>query len=148
VLSIRDYRPSDVDDLFALDQLCFEPGIAYSQRELEFFLGLPNSFTILALAPKCIAGFIIVALPRPQLANIITVDIHPAHRRTGIATELMMRSEARLLNLDFNMIVLEVAVDNSAALNFYRKLGYAPLKTLPRYYKGEIDGIRMGKPLK
>ena len=148
MLTIRDYRPDDLGLLYELDQLCFEPGIAYSRRELEFFLNLPNGFTILAEAPQQIAGFIIVALPRPQLANVITVDIHPEHRRTGIATALMMRSEARLLNMDFNMIVLEVAVNNPAALGFYRKLGYTALKTLPRYYKGEIDGLRMGKRLK
>jgi ribosomal protein S18 acetylase RimI-like enzyme len=42
-------------------------------------------------------------------------------------------------------VFLETAVDNVAAIAFYKRLGYAVLETLPRYYHGELDAFLMGK---
>jgi ribosomal protein S18 acetylase RimI-like enzyme len=44
-------------------------------------------------------------------------------------------------------VFLETAVDNLAALTFYKRHGYSVLRTLPRYYQGSVDGLRMEKRL-
>ena len=40
--SLREILPSDFESLYRLDQICFEPGIAYSREELRRFLGIPT----------------------------------------------------------------------------------------------------------
>ena len=44
--------------------------------------------------------------------------------------------------------VLEVAVNNKAALAFYKKHSYSVLKVLRRYYPNGLDGFLMGKQLR
>ena len=44
-------------------------------------------------------------------------------------------------------VLLETAVDNAAALGFYKRHGYAVLETIPRYYLDSVDALVMGKHL-
>ena len=43
---IRNYRAADFDRLWQIDQLCFPPGIAYSQMELSGFITRRNAITL------------------------------------------------------------------------------------------------------
>ena len=54
--------------------------------------------------------------------------------------------EDKLRRLGAKRIYLEVAVNNTIALNMYRKIGYKPLHRLPGYYHG-VDGLLMVKEL-
>jgi ribosomal-protein-alanine N-acetyltransferase len=77
----------------------------------------------------------------------VTIDVVSEARRGGVGSLLMEEAEARLRALGCNSIYLETAVDNAAALRFYKRLGYSVLKTIPRYYLGSLDALLMGKPL-
>ena len=45
------------------------------------------------------------------------------------------------------LIRLEVRLDNEPGVAFYRRLGYAVQGTIPGYYQGRIDAVRMTKRL-
>ena len=47
-MELRDYTEEDFADIYALDQRCFPPGIAYSKRMLRYFLRMPQGRCILA----------------------------------------------------------------------------------------------------
>jgi ribosomal-protein-alanine N-acetyltransferase len=143
---LRDHQPADLDALWALDQLCFPRGIAYSRRELRDFLALPDAFALIAEDAGAIAGFI-VATVLEDAGYIITIDVHPDHRRSGLGSRLLAAAEERLRAAGVEAILLEVAVDNAPALAFYQRHGYATLRRLPRYYNTGADAWRMVKPL-
>ncbi len=151
--SIRDYRPADFDRLWQIDQLCFPPGIAYTQMELSGFITRRNAITLVGefqptVAGDPIAGFVIAQPVRRKHGRILTLDILPEARRFGLATQLMTACEDRLRALGCSEIYLETAVDNEAALRLYRKLGYEVLRTLPEYYSSHaLDAFQMGKRL-
>ncbi len=42
---------------------------------------------------------------------------------------------------------LETAVDNLAALAFYKRHGYSVVRTWPRYYSNGVDALVMKKEL-
>jgi ribosomal protein S18 acetylase RimI-like enzyme len=44
-------------------------------------------------------------------------------------------------------VLLETGVDNDSAIRFYKKHGYTILRTIPRYYMGQLDAFLMGKKL-
>jgi ribosomal protein S18 acetylase RimI-like enzyme len=44
-------------------------------------------------------------------------------------------------------VVLETAVDNTAAVSFYKRHRYNVIKTLPRYYSNGVDAFVMKKDL-
>jgi ribosomal-protein-alanine N-acetyltransferase len=49
--TIRPYRGADFDRLWEIDQLCFLPGIAYTQMELSGFITARNAITLVAELP-------------------------------------------------------------------------------------------------
>jgi ribosomal-protein-alanine N-acetyltransferase len=152
VLHVRPYQPEDFPRLLEIDQVCFVEGIAYAKEEMSYFLGMPTAISLVGLQDKAIMGFIIADRFRPRRASrsigkIITIDVVPAVQHSGLGTLLMSSAESDLKQAGCDYVSLEVAVDNEAALRFYKKHGYSVLKVLPRYYLDSIDGLLMGKKL-
>jgi ribosomal-protein-alanine N-acetyltransferase len=151
--SLRDFRPEDFKVLWSIDQQCFAPGIAYSQRELGIYIRRRNSFTIVAeqsQAPsndsRTISGFIVAEANR-GVGHIISIDVLLAQRRFGLGSKLLLAAEDRLRAQGCRNVVLETAVDNSPALAFYKRHQYAVLKVSPRYYSNGVDALVLGKSL-
>jgi ribosomal protein S18 acetylase RimI-like enzyme len=152
VLQVRKYQSADFDRLLQIDQTCFVEGIAYSEEEMRYFLGMPTAISLVGLQKEKIMGFVIADRFRPRRASrsvgkIITIDVMPPAQHSGLGTLLMSSAEAGLKQAGCDYVSLEVAVDNEPALNFYKKHGYSVLKVLPRYYLDSIDGLLMGKRL-
>lgn len=144
---LRDYELRDYDALLALDRACFVAGIAYSEQELSRFLHRRGASTIVAEdARGNVAGFVIAQVQR-SYGWIITIDIAASARRSGLGTLLMQEAERRLRAAGVTAIVLEVAVDNLPAIAFYKRLGYAVVRTLPRYYLDSLDAFQMARQL-
>lgn len=149
---MRKYQPSDFKRLLEIDQSCFVEGIAYTEEEMRYFLGMPTAISLVGIKGGAILGFIIADRFRPRRAlrsvgKIITIDVAPEAHRSGLGTLLMRSAETELKQAGCDYVSLEVAVDNEAALRFYKKHGYSVLKVLPRYYLDSIDGLLMGKKL-
>jgi [ribosomal protein S18]-alanine N-acetyltransferase len=144
VFKLRAYDRGDFEEIWRLDQICFAHGIAYTRPELRHFLLAQTAVTIVAEKERQIAGFLIADVEKHH-GHIITIDIHPDHRRAGLGTQLMRAAEARMVKLGVRQIALEVAVDNMPAIAFYKRHGFTVLKTIPRYYHGELDALLMGK---
>jgi ribosomal protein S18 acetylase RimI-like enzyme len=146
---VRDFRPADFDRLHAIDQDCFPPAIAYSRRELAHYIKSEDSFTLVAETgtPPAIAGFIVARKNSKGLGHIITVDAVSKYRRSGLGTLLITHAEQRLESAGCKAVFLETAVDNMAAIALYKKLDYFILKTLPRYYRNEMDAFLLVKRL-
>ncbi len=160
--SLRTYIPADFNAIWELDQLCFEPKIAYPKAELRHFLRSPGAFTVVAEEPVAVkrllkskkavekatkvAGFILTHV-YPHHGHIITIDVHADQRRAGLGSLLLEAAEDRLRTLDKRAVLLEVAVDNLPALKFYKRHGYSVIKTIPGYYANGLDALAMAKSL-
>ena len=165
---IRDYRAVDFDRLWQIDQLCFPDGVAYTQMELMGFIMKRKAITLVAETPAAnadangqrergaeapaerslIAGFVVTLPIRGQIGHIVTLDIVPEARRSGLASRLMAECEQRLRAAGCSQVYLETAVNNEPALRLYRKLGYEIVRTLPEYYSSQsLDAFQMAKHL-
>ena len=142
---LRDYRPSDFEQLFELDQRCFPEAIAYSRAELAHYLQAKTAICLLACEGEVLQGFILGDVTPRGSGHIVTLDVSAEARRMGLATALMEDLQDRFRALNCRAILLEVAVNNRSALGFYKKHGFSVLKTLRRYYPGGLDGLLMGK---
>jgi|SRR5581483_3043972 len=144
---LRDYRSSDLEELWRIDHECFAEGISYSRRELEFYIGRPRAITLVAEVEGNIAGFIVADRDRRGNGHIITIDVLAGARRSGLGSTLMQAAEQRLTAAGAKRVYLETAMDNAAALAFYKRHGYSVVGTIPRYYLDSVDALRMEKPL-
>ena len=94
-----------------------------------------------------IAGFVVVELHQEGYGHVITLDVRRDFRRHRLGTLLMEAAEERVRKLGGFMMVLEAAVNNTAALAFYERHRYKVLKRLPRYYARSLDALFMTKRL-
>jgi [ribosomal protein S18]-alanine N-acetyltransferase len=149
--TIRPTRAEDFAALFALDQACFAPGIAWSKAELGYFLRYPGNLGLVAEDEDGgVAGFAIAGMQRRRGAltgRLITIDVRADMRRRGVGHLLLEAVEERLRAAGATAMALEVAVDNSAAQGFYERHGYARTGRIPGYYLGKLDALVMEKPL-
>jgi ribosomal-protein-alanine N-acetyltransferase len=144
---LREYRASDFDTLWMIDQACFEPGLSYGRRELAFYIDRKGGFTLVAQQIAKIVGFIVVHRNRRNQGHVITVDVLPETRRSGLGSRLLAAAEERLRTLGCGTVLLETAVDNVAAIGFYKRHNYAVVDRIPDYYLDSIDALVLAKNL-
>jgi ribosomal-protein-alanine N-acetyltransferase len=156
--NLRAFQSADFEASWQIDQKCFPPGIAYSRAELGAYVSAPGIFALVAetssadaenshLTPHEIVGFIVAQSNSRGIGHIITIDVLPEGRRSGIGSTLLAAAEQRLRSAHCHRIRLETAVDNRAALDFYKRFGYAITKTIPGYYATGADAFVLVKAL-
>ena len=145
---IRQAQPDDFETLWSIDQECFPPGIAYSRQELRFYMRYRGAFTLVANDDSSakIAGFLVAHVG--GTGHVITIDVIPAARRSGVGSQLLTGAEDYLREKGSRAVGLETAVDNLSALAFYKRHGYSVIKTWPRYYSNGVDALVLKKNLK
>ncbi len=138
-----------------MDQICFDAQLAYSRPELAVYLRRAGAFTLVAVSggegqkgtiSGKIIGFI-VAEARRRAGHIITVDVLPETRRSGVGSSLLQAAEERLRQAGAVVVELETAVDNAVAIQFYKRKEYFVEKTVPGYYSNQLDALVMRKDL-
>ncbi|HEX3662763.1 MAG TPA: N-acetyltransferase [Acidobacteriaceae bacterium] len=149
-LTIRPAVSQDFPALYALDQACFAPGIAWSEAELHYFLRYPGNIALVAEEHSRIAGFAIAGSQKRGgvlVGRLITIDVDSSMRRRGIGHRLLQTLEDRLRAQKAVAVLLEVAVDNLSAQEFYVRHGFVRTGRIPGYYMDRIDALVMEKPL-
>src|SRR5215831_13623691 len=145
-LVIRESQPHDFETLWRMDQECFPPGISYSRKDLRAFMRGQRSFTLVATDEKGeLQGFIVGYCG--ATGHVITIDVGPGSRRTGVGSLLLQAAEERMRAAGCGAVGLETAVDNTTALAFYKRHGYHVVRTHPRYYSNGVDALALKKDL-
>jgi [ribosomal protein S18]-alanine N-acetyltransferase len=160
-ITLRDFQAKDFEALWRMDQRCFPEGISYSRPELRAYIRRRESFTLVAVdavtldtdnkdtdnqcGEGAIAGFLVGH--GGTAGHIITIDVDPSARRSGVGSQLLRGAEDRLRAGGSKMVGLETAVDNLPALRFYKRHGYTVVKTWPRYYSNGVDALVLKKEL-
>jgi [ribosomal protein S18]-alanine N-acetyltransferase len=145
---LREILPSDFEALYRLDQICFEPGIAYSRGELRRFLELPTADGLVAELDGRLAGFAIGYLAREGAAHVVTLDVHPSFRRRRLGQALLEELLSRFVRAGAREARLEVSTENAGAIAFYRRLGFRRRRRIPGYYGRGRDALEMERFLR
>jgi ribosomal protein S18 acetylase RimI-like enzyme len=149
-ITLRSFKPEDFDALHEIDQACYEPEVAYSQRELRAYLRFSGSDCLVAEADaesaRQIAGFCISAR-RDESGYIVTIDVLPQFRRHHVGTKLLDEIERRLAANGVREVALETATDNDSAVAFWTNHGYRNRGIKKDYYPGGRDAFAMTKTL-
>jgi ribosomal-protein-alanine N-acetyltransferase len=155
---VRTYQKADFETLWRIDQVCFEPKLAYSRFELAVYMRRPGAFTLVADTVRLsseadngnrsgqILGFIVAEYHR-RTGHIITIDVMPDARRSGIGAALLHDAEKQMQAAGAMAVDLETPVNNHAAIRFYKRMGYFVEKTVSGYYSNQLDALVMRKEL-
>ena len=121
------------DTLSMLHSACF-PEDPWSSLAITEIMRITGCFGRIAWADEMPAGFTL-ALDLHKECEILTLGVLSERRREGIGSALLdaLCSEGRVRGA--KCIVLEVAVDNSAALALYNVRGFMPVGHRQNYYR-------------
>jgi ribosomal-protein-alanine N-acetyltransferase len=145
-LNLRSYTPEDLPALYEIDKACYEPGIAYSRRELRWYLEQEGMDCVVAESAGRLIGFILSHREGAR-AHIITIDVLEEWRRKKVGTALLVEIERRLTANGAREVELETATTNKAGVAFWQKHGYRTVGLLKGYYLGRLDAYSMRKTL-
>jgi ribosomal-protein-alanine acetyltransferase len=146
--AIRLGRPADLPRLVEIENGSF-PGDRLSRRALARHLGSPTAAVLVATAQsgQVVAYALLLFRRNASVARLYSVAVDPAARGLGLSRRLMAAAEAAARRRGASALVLEVRIDNAAAIRLYEALGYRRFARRSAYYEDEADALRYRKPL-
>lgn len=137
----RSFLPGDLDALEVLEARSFPVG-PYTRNMLRKIFRMKESYSIIADDNGRIAAYIIVLPLDKDSADVESIAVDPDYQKSGLGTILMEKIEKVLVEHEFKVSILEVRDRNTAAINFYKKIGYEVVAHLPTYYHELYSGSR------
>jgi ribosomal protein S18 acetylase RimI-like enzyme len=143
----RLYRPADFAQFYAIEEICFQPPVRFSRRYLRQIIERGNSATWVADQDGSVAGFSVADFTTEfdrTFAYIQTIEVAPAYRNQGIATELLRLMEDSARSAGATVIWLHVDAANKAAIHLYEAHGYRHQGRQEHYYdRGRAADVYM-----
>lgn len=133
---IRDIAPTDLDALAAIHRQCF-PDDFWSADSLAASLADGGGAVWATDEP---AGFALYRAVGDE-AELLTIAVAPAHRRQGIARQLMAWVVSAAAKTGAETLFLEVGADNAEALALYQTCGMLEVGRRPGYYRRGARGL-------
>jgi len=127
---IRRLSPKDAEDMAALHFRSIAP--AWPESDFANHCGKDICLGI----GQPLTAFIIASFAADQ-AEILTLVTDPKLRRSGFARQLLAASETEFRARGGDIVFLEVAEDNIAAIALYKSCSFKPLGRRPAYYRRE-----------
>lgn len=143
--------PSDIDEMYKIDQECFVETVAYSHETFKEFFDSPKKFfpfIEVAEWKSKIIGFIIGIKSHKDTFTIITIDIKKEFRGKQIAHTLLNHLEKFYNEIGIKYGILQVSNKNKRAIKFYEKNQYKCIRILSHYYPTGENGLEYIKKLK
>jgi [ribosomal protein S18]-alanine N-acetyltransferase len=135
---LRDYRSSDLEAMFRLDEACFAAEFRFDRQSMRAFAETGNALVMVAEgAGSEVVGFVIVHLERVAARRrgyVVTLDVAEGSRHKGLAERLMREVEARARAAGARWMELHVFTGNEGAIRFYERLGYVRTGFRHRFY--------------
>ncbi len=126
----------------------FTPSDHYSSFHFQLLTENPENSFLVAEKKKKIVGYamgIIQESEKGLFGHIISVAVHPNHRRQGIGIALVTELMERLKNYGAVYYELKVKISNQAAQSLYESLGFKAKSVIVGYYSDGTDAIIMVK---
>jgi ribosomal-protein-alanine N-acetyltransferase len=136
---IRPARAEDAEALAALEREVFGPD-AWSFGQVSDELSVATRQVAVAETDDEIVGYAAISVAG-DVADLTRIVVADAHRRSGVASELlgMLHEAARQAGAE--QVILEVAASNAAAREFYRAHGYVEISRRRGYYADGDDAL-------
>jgi len=129
--------------LAAIHAESFPPGQRWGQDAMALELALPGVFALIDPG-----GAMVMARIAADEAEILTLAVHPAMRRRGLARALLQAAATIAAEEGAAAMFLEVALRNAGARALYAAAGFAEVGQRRRYYADGDDAMVMRRLLR
>jgi ribosomal-protein-alanine N-acetyltransferase len=114
----------------------------WSADAVEKTLARANAVAWVGTAAGEVVGHVLATVAG-DVGEILTVAVHPAHRRRGVARTLMGAVQADWAERGVVEAFLEVSETNAGARSLYQGLRWVAVGRRRRYYRDGTDAIVM-----
>ncbi|MEU7002445.1 GNAT family N-acetyltransferase [Nonomuraea sp. NPDC046570] len=152
-LRIRRYRWSDLDEVYALHQICLAQvgivpgdGVYYDDdfpRIHEVYLSCGGEFLIGEIDSRLVAMGALRPLDE-QTVETCRLRVHPEFQRRGFGALMLAALEAKAIELGFSRLRGDTTLNQGAALSLYEKQGW---REISRQQVGELTVVYGEKQL-
>ena len=139
-IAVDVMKKEDIDQVLAIEQASFS--MPWSRNLFLSEFRSPGVSTLLvSLAndtPRMVTGYIIYWLVEYEM-HILNLAVAPAHRRHGIARQLVLDAIKRAYAKGARQAFLEVRASNTAAQKLYSDLGFTGSFVRRDYYDSPTE---------
>ena len=140
----RPYKPADFDELYAIEEICFQPPMRFPRRYIRRLVESDDVVTWIAEEDARIAGFSIADFgveADTLFAYIQTIEVRPEMRGRGAGNQLLRRIEESAREKGARAIWLHVESGNGGAIRLYESHGYRCEGRTEDYYARGRAGL-------
>jgi [ribosomal protein S18]-alanine N-acetyltransferase len=130
VHTIRPFRSGDLDAIVAIERQSFSD--PWSQQMFEESIAA-SAQGLVADVDGAVVGYALIRTAADE-AELLTIAIEPAHRRCGMARDLVVQCVVLCRNHRVNTLYLEVRASNDAAQHLYQSMGFRASGRRKNYY--------------
>ncbi len=123
----RLYSHEDFAELYAIEEVCFQPPFRFGRRYMRRLIESPHAVTWIAEEDGRMEGFAIVEFSRESgdvIAYIPTIEVIPEQRGHGVGGQLLLHIEGSARAEWAAAIWLHVDATNAGAIRLYEAHGY------------------------
>jgi len=143
--SIRGFHQGDLARVCEIESKAFP-----YPYPCHIFIVYHHLFPDLFLVVECdgdVVGYSLGIIEGSTRGHLVSIAVDEKFRRRGLGEALIKEFENRLKTRGASEVVLEVSVNNTAAMSLYKKLGYRIISVLRGYYPNGEDAYLMLKEL-
>jgi GNAT superfamily N-acetyltransferase len=139
---------SDARGIAEMSRDYVEYGLGWSWTPSRVMKAIRDNATNVAVVRErgLVLGFGIMRYGEEK-AHLTLLAVQPTERKRGLGAVLVSWLEKSALTAGIERVQLEARCDNPVAIAFYRDQGYEEAGTVPGYYRGEVDALRLEKSL-
>ncbi|MDB4906889.1 MAG: hypothetical protein JWO05_1673 [Gemmatimonadetes bacterium] len=139
---------ADARSIAEMSRDYIEYGLGWSWTHARVLKAMQDRATNVAIIREqgFVLGFGIMRYGE-QRAHLTLLAVQPAQRKRGLGAVLLSWLEKCAVTAGLERVQLEARADNPTAIAFYREQGYEQVGTVPGYYRGTLDAVRLEKGL-
>lgn len=139
----RSMEIEDLDSILTIEQNLFGKTAWSRNLFLDELSRVPNSrWYQVVVSNKEIIAYVGIAFTG-ETADIQTIAVAQMYQNHGLGSELLALALAKARETGAKDVFLEVAVENLAAINLYKRFGFTQLTIRPSYYGSGKDAFTM-----
>jgi ribosomal-protein-alanine N-acetyltransferase len=141
--SVRPGTEDDLSQVAAIEEKTIRPPWHRQQFQAELEKKFSHFWVVTDdQTDEKVYAYVVFSFPADQ-AHVQTIAVDPEQQRQGLASYLMRKLIQYVMGKRGESIILEVRVGNTAAIQFYQKMGFIILRTLKKFYPEGQDGYVM-----
>lgn len=139
----------DAPGIANLSRIFIEPGLPWrwTPRRVAAHMRQRENLVVTAKDGRELVGFAMAQF-YTETVHLTLIGVIGSHQRQGIGRQLLAWVEDSAIVAGLFKIHLEVRCGNQEARRFYAALGYSESGSVPGYYSGIEDAIKLSRDLR